>query len=84
MEKVALTELVNRDDLIISIRDKGGATKIHDIGSYIQEATRQLEDSIFYNPTLDCDTKINTVTDNFKKENLITEKTVNLLKIETP
>lgn len=47
MEKEALTELVNRDDLIISITDKGGTTKIQDIGSYIQEVTRHLEDSIF-------------------------------------
>ena len=34
-EKEALKELANRDDLIISKADKGGATVMQDIDSYI-------------------------------------------------
>ena len=34
------------------------------------------------NPTLEYNTKINTVIDNFKKQNLRTEKTANTFKLE--
>ena len=36
------------------------------------------------NPTLEQNTNINTVIDSFKKQNLITEKTANSLKLENP
>ena len=50
-----------------------------DIDSYIQKATRQLGDANFYiklikNPILGYNNKVNTVIDNFKKQNLITNK----------
>ena len=55
----------------------------------MQEATQQLKDTNFYkkltrNPTLENNIKINTVIDNFKKQNLITDKTANSLKLENP
>ena len=78
--KEALKELANRNDLIITRADKGGATVID---SYIEEATRQLEDKkLTINPTLEYDIKTNAVIDNFKKQTFITEKTANLVKLE--
>ena len=81
--KEALKELANRNDLIITRADKGGATVTQDIDSYIEEATRQLEDKkLTINPTLEYDIKTNAVIDNFKKQTFITEKTANLVKLE--
>ena len=77
-------------DLIISNAHKRGATVIQDIDSYIQQATRQLEHTNFYkkkitiNPTLEYKIEINTALFNFKRENLITEKTAKSLKLENP
>ena len=39
----ALNELQNRDDLIITKADKGGAVVIMDVKDYIDEATQQLD-----------------------------------------
>ena len=67
-EKEDLKELVNRDNLVISKAEKGGATIIQDIVSYIQEETRQLENTNFF-PKLNNKfyltlyTKINTLRD---------------------
>ena len=87
--KEALKELANGDNFVVSKADKGGATVIQDIVSYIQVVTRHLKNTNFYkkltiNRTLEYSTKINTVKDNFKKENLITEKTANSLILENP
>ena len=86
-EKEAVKEFASRNDLIITKADKGGATVIQDINSYIQEVTRQRGNSNFYrkssmNLTLGHNTKISIVIGNFKKQNLMTEKTVTSLKIE--
>ena len=88
-EKGTLNKIANRDHIIISKAGKGGATAIRDTDSRIQETTRQIEDTSFYkklitNPTLEYNTKINPVIDNFNKTNLITEKTTNSLKLENP
>ena len=86
-EKEVVKEFASRNDLIITKADKGGATVIQDINSYIQEVTRQRGNSNFYrkssmNLTLGHNTKISIVIGNFKKQNLMTEKTVTSLKIE--
>ena len=51
---------------------------MRDIKNHMEEATRQLGATTFYKkfptkPTLERNTKINTVTNNFKKQNLITK-----------
>ena len=55
----------------------------------MQEAIRQLDDINFYkkltiNSDLKHNIKINKVIDDFKKQNLIIEKTANSLKLENP
>ena len=52
---------------------------MRDIKNHMEEATRQLGATTFYKkfptkPTLERNTKINTVTNNFKKQNLRTKK----------
>ena len=52
---------------------------MRDIKNHMEEATRQLGATTFYKkfptkPTLERNIKINTVTNNFKKQNLITKK----------
>ena len=43
-ERNALKELSNRDDIIITKADKGGATVVLDAKDYINEANSQLQD----------------------------------------
>ena len=47
-EKQALLDLQERDDIIITNADKGGAVVIQDVKEYIKEGNRQLNNSDFY------------------------------------
>ena len=47
-ERLALKDLENRDDVIFTKADKGGAVVIWDTQDYINEATRQLNDVTSY------------------------------------
>ena len=47
-ETKALHDLKNRDDIIVSKADKGGAVIITDVDDYINEANRQLSNQRFY------------------------------------
>ena len=49
-EKEAMARLREREDIIISKADKGGAVVIQDVRVYIAEAERQLKDTSFYRP----------------------------------
>ena len=44
-ERDALLELSERDDIIITKADKGGATVVINVDDYIQEANRQLNNT---------------------------------------
>ena len=84
-KKEALKKLANRDYLIFSKADKGGATVIQDVNNYIKVATRQLEYINFYekltiNPTLESNIKINTVIYNFKKQDQKSSKLIEMRK----
>ena len=43
-ERIALKNLQERSDIIITKADKGGAVVIWDVKDYIREADRQLQD----------------------------------------
>jgi len=47
-EKQALKDLQSRDDIVITNADKGGAVVIQDVKNYIEEANRQLNNTVFY------------------------------------
>ena len=47
-ERHALQQLSQRDDIIITKADKGGAVVIIDVDDYIRETNRQLNDADFY------------------------------------
>lgn len=82
----ALSDLMNRNDIIICNADKGGATVIMDVNDYIKEANRQLNDETHYkklqsDPTSTHLNLINDTIERFKKDKLLSEKLANSLKI---
>ena len=84
-EKKALASLKDREDIIISKADKGGAVVIQNVEDYIKEAERQLGDPDFYQKverdlTTDHVNQINTTIDRFQQENLLPERTAKALK----
>ena len=85
-EKEALARLREREDIIISKADKGGAVVIQDIQAYIAEANRQLKDTEFYRPVYRDLTpahteEINNTIEQFAREKLIPERTARALKV---
>ena len=88
-ELEALKSLRERDDVIISKADKGGAVVIQDIDDYITEAKRQLGDTEYYQK-IDHDLtpthtqKVNDPISQLAAENLINEKTAKLLRPTDP
>ena len=88
-ELEALNELRNRDDLIFTKADKGGALVIIDVKDYILEANRQLNDTQFYqqltgDPTQIYSERINSTIDRFQSEGLLTNKVAEGLKNYEP
>ena len=84
-ELQALKDLQNRNDIIITNADKGGAVVIMDVSEYLKEANRQLNDTNTYkkldqDPTNTHVAKINNTTEVFKTEGLISEKVSEGLK----
>ena len=78
-ERKALTSLKDRNDIIITYADKGGAVVIIDVVDYLKEADRQLKDKDFYtelthDPTKEHTEIINETIKSFIKEKLITEQ----------
>ena len=85
----ALQELQQRDDIILTKADKGGALVIMDVESYIQEAERQLSNETSYGKLISDPTKlhaerINTAINGFKLDGIITEKVATGLKTSNP
>ena len=78
-ERKALNSHKKRDDIIITIADKGGAIVIIDVNDYLKEAHRQLKDEDFYAelthiPTSKYGDIINKAIESFIKEKLISEQ----------
>ena len=74
---------------MITKADKGGAVVIMDVGNYITEAKRQLENEESYkklqnDPTTVHAEFINKTIERFKHEGLITEKVANGLTSHEP
>ena len=88
-ERLALDQLQQRTDIIITNADKGGAVVIQDTDEYIKEANRQLNDTNFYKKfdidltDIHCE-KINRTIENFKSADLISEKTASMIKTKDP
>lgn len=88
-EEKALENLKNRNDIIITNADKGGAVVINDVKQYIKEAERQLHDQSFYkkvqnNPTSEHAALVNNAIDLLKNRNLLDEKMASQLKTVNP
>ena len=88
-EMEAMEALSNRDDIIVSKADKGGAVVIQDVDDYIAEANRQLNDQQFYQKvdrdlTPEHTTTVNKAIDQLASEELISEKTAKALHAQNP
>ena len=88
-ETKALNDLKNRDDIIVSKADKGGACVIMDVDDYITEANRQLNDERFYkkvdeNPTSLHAALVDNAIDDLKLKGHLEEKMANQLKTSNP
>ena len=75
-ERLAISNLRNRDDIVIKPADKGGAIVVWDRNLYINEALKQLSDTKFYaqrrmDGTLLNNKKIKTEIEKLIKENLL-------------
>ena len=88
-EKKALDELKNRDDIIITNADKGGAVVILDVEDYINECNRQLNNNENYrflanDPTTSNNETVNNTITRFRNENLIDKNVAEGLKAISP
>ena len=84
-QRIALDELKNTDDLIITQADKGGSTVIWGIEEYLQEAYSQLNNTAYYEelPSDPSSTHQNIINNSLNKlhsENLIDKATRDTLK----
>ena len=89
METRALENLKNRDDIVITKADKGGAVVINSVKEYIKEADRQLGDKNFYkkmshNPTSEHAALVDNAIDNLKLRGVLEDKTAKKLKTDNP
>ena len=78
-ERTALQELSERDDIVITKTDKGGAVVIIDVKDYIREAESQLKnkdnyDRLKYDPTETHNRSVNGTIERFEKQNMMKEK----------
>ncbi|XP_043928790.1 C2 domain-containing protein 3 [Protopterus annectens] len=77
LERLALVELSNNHDIVITMADKGGAVVVLDYSLYNQEVSRQLADSSFYmvlnvDPTLSFKKEIDDFLDLSVQQGTIT------------
>ena len=80
MRADALQQLSQRDDIVITKVDKGGAVVIIDVNDYIREAIRQLNNTDFYNKKPNDQTefkrnKVNNTINKLKLQRLLDDKT---------
>ena len=85
----SLNELKNRDDIIVTKADKGGAVVIMNVDDYIKEANRQLDNTEFYtklitNPTTTNYDIVNNTIQTFVKEKLLPEQVAKALVVDNP
>ena len=85
----SLYELKNRDDIIVTKADKGGAVVIMNVDDYIKEANRQLNNTEFYtklitNPTTTNYDIVNNTIQTFVKEKLLPEQVAKALVVDNP
>ena len=88
-EMTALAALKERDDIIISKADKGGAVVIQDVTAYLAEAEKQLSDTVFYERqdrdlTNEHAQLINDTIDQLANEKVLPEKAAKALKVSNP
>ena len=79
-ETDALQQLSQRDDILITKVDKGGAVLIMDVDDYIRDANRQLNNTDFYkkipnDPTESNRNKVNNTVNEFKLQRLLDDTT---------
>ena len=78
-ERIAMKELSDHTDIIITKADKGGAVVFMDVKNYINEAHRQLNNKDHYkilnkDPTTTNAKLVNDTIQRFKKEKLLKKK----------
>ena len=88
-ERKTLKELADRNDIIITKANKGGAVVIIDVEDYIKEAEHQLtnKDSykkLQYDPTQTHSRLVNDTITRFKNDKLITENIAKGFQVEQP
>ena len=88
-ERTSMKKLSEREDIIITKADKGGAVVIVDVKDYIKEAERQLNNTENYrkfqeDPTATNMKLVNDTIERFKKQKLINEKVAEGLKRNDP
>ena len=88
-ERTSMKELSEREDIIITKADRGGAVVIVDVKDYIKEAERQLNNTENYrklqeDPTATNMKLLNDTIERFKKQKLINEKVAEGLKRNDP
>ena len=86
-ETKALHDFQQRDDIVITKADKGGAVVIQDVSDYISEANRQLNDNNFYvkcnrDLTVTHNKQVDELIESFRKSKLLDEKTAKMLKTD--
>ena len=79
-ETDALQQLSQRNDILITKVDKGGAVLIMDVDDYIRDANRQLNNTDFYkkipnDPTESNRNKVNNTVNEFKLQRLLDDTT---------
>ena len=88
-ERKTLKELADRNDIIITKANKGGAVVIIDVKDYIKEAEHQLtnKDSykkLQYDPTQTHSRLVNDTITRLKNYKLITENIAKGLQVQQP
>ena len=88
-ERKALKELADRNDIIITKADKGGAVVIIDVEDYVKEAEHQLSNKdgykkLQYDPTQTHSRLVNDTITRFKNDKLITENIAKGLQVQQP
>ena len=78
-QQQALNKLKSHHEIIIKPADKGGQIVIQDRTNYILEATRQLNDPVYYRPLtdpmyLETQTMVRHLIDQMRKKHLISAK----------
>ena len=86
VETIAMKELGDHTDIIITKADKGGAVVIMDVKYYINEAHRQLNSKdhckiLNKDPTTNNAKLVKDAIQRFKKEKLLKEKIADGLKV---